>query len=474
MRTASLLAALRSVMARTVSKNAWNEARGQEGSCLDRRRFLAIAGFAVGLMPLAAAAQTTEPLLPLPAAPIGPQAPAEPGQPTYAGQTVAQRSRPDYDPIGMRFGDFFWFPHGEIDELYNSNIFATQSPTSDFITVLQPGFDLLSSLPRNAINLHAGAAAQFYASNPTQNTATGFVSTDGRLDVDSQSGFLGNAQVAHLYTPRTSPNSPGNAAEPVTYNNYSAGLGYQQSGLRLGYEADLGVQATQYNAVPLIGGGILPQSSGDTIIPQAALRVSYEFIPDYRAYVRVSGSFYDYPKTPLSGINFDSTVYRADFGLQILPRHLIYGEVYVGYLGQTFQTSSLGSVSTADAGGRLVWNVTPLTTLNFNGIRTFQTTNPTISGVGSGYLQSVVTASVDHELRHNILLNASAGYENDSYQGISRNDNIFSAVAGVRYLLNRNLYLGGFYSYQQRTSSGSAAGTPYSQNIVMLRIGAQF
>src|SRR5262249_53382819 len=159
------------------------------------------------------------------------------------------------DPIGMRVGDFFWFPHGEIDEVYNSNIFALQTPTSDFITVLQPGFDLLSSLPRNAINLHAGAAAGFYARNPTQNIATGFVSTDGRLDVDAQSGFFGNAEAAHLYTPRTSPNSPGNAAEPQTYNNYAGAFGYRRSGLRLGYEIDLAVLAAQYNPVPLTGGG---------------------------------------------------------------------------------------------------------------------------------------------------------------------------------------------------------------------------
>jgi hypothetical protein len=460
-------AALRSPIAR-------DRAGRQTGWRRERRRAGAVAGLIVGLVPLAAAAQSTEPLLPLPVAPTGPQAPAAPGQPTYAGQTVISRARPEYDPIGMQVGDFFWFPHAEVDEVYNSNIFAVQSPTSDFITVLQPGFDLLSSFPRNALNLHAGAAAGFYARDPTQNTATGFVSADGRLDVTAQSGFFGNAQVAHLYTPRTSANSPGNAAEPVTYNQYTAGFGYQQSGRRIGYEVDLGVQATQYNAVPLIGGGISPQDPGNTIIPQAALRVSYEFIPDYLAYVRASGSLYEYPIAPLNGTNFNSTVYRIDTGLQILPRHLLYGEIYFGYLTQSFQNSSFSSTSGADAGGRVVWNVTPLTTLNFNGVRTFQTTNPTTFGTGAGYLQSVVTASVDHELRHNLLLNAAGGYENDTYQGISRNDNVFSAGASLRYLVNRNLFLAGSYSYQKRSSTGSAAGIPYSQSIVMLRLGTQF
>jgi len=444
------------------------------GGAAPRAWLGAAVGAAFSLLAADAAAQTTEPLLPVPAAPAGPQAPAAPGQqPILAGQTVTARPRPDFDPIGLRLGDFFWFPRGEIDEEYNSNIFATQSPVHDWITVLQPGFDLLSSLPRNAINLHAGAATQFYAGNPSQNTATGFVATDGRLDVDAHSGFFGNASAAHSYTPRSSPNSPGNAAEPVTYNTYSGAVGYAATGLRVGYEADLAVAATQYNAVPLIGGGISPQSSSDTVTPQAALRLSYEFIPDYLGYVRASGTVYDYTHPLPGGVNFDSTVYRIIAGLQVLPRHLIYGEVYAGYLTDRFESSAIGSTSVPDFGGRLTWNVTRLTTANFNVVRTFQTTNPT-SGTGAGYLDTAVTASIDHELRYNVLLNAGVGFENDLYQGISRTDDTFSAGASVRWLVSRNLYLGGAYTYQQRASSGTAAGTPFSQSIVMLRLGTQF
>jgi hypothetical protein len=437
----------------------------------------AALGILLGFLPLAATAQTTEPLSPVPAVPSGPQLPLAPGQqPSYAGETVTSRPRPDFEPLGVPVGNFFWFPRGEVDEDFNSNIFATQSPTSDWITVLQPGFDLLQNSPPElpAINLHASAAALFYAKNPSQNAATGLFSLDGRLPVDANSGFYGNAQFAHSYIPRTSPNSPGNAAQPVTYNQYTASAGYAQTGLRLGYEADLAMQDTQYNAVPLFGGGLLPQSAGDTITPQASLRVSYEFVPDYLGYIRASGTVFDYTHPSLTGINFNSTVYRVDAGLQILPRHLIYGEIYAGYLIQVFNSSALASTSAPDFGGRLIWNVTNLTTFSFNGLRTFETTNPATSGIGAGYLASSVTASVDHELRYDLLLNANAGYENDSYQGISRNDNAFTAGASLRYLMSRNLYLGGSYTYQQRTSSGSAAGIPYSQSIVMLQLSTQF
>jgi len=422
-------------------------------------------------LPFGAIAQITEPLLPITTPPSGPQAQAALGQPTYPGQTVTQRPRAEYNPIGVRLGDFFWFPRTELDETYNSNIFATPSATSDFITVLQPGFDLLSSFPRNALNLHAGATSQFYAEHSAQNTQDGSAAVDGRLDVTEGSWFYGGAQAAHTHYPRTSPNSPGNAAEPVTYNTYAANAGYTQDRLRLVYRADAAVQYVQYNSVPLIGGGILPQSSNDVTISQTALRVGYEFVPTYQGYIRFSGNLRDYDHTQPGDVRFNSTGYRIDVGLEIFPRHVLYGDVYAGYLNQSYHVSSLGSIAAPDAGGRLVWNVTPLTTATLTGLRTVVQTNPSI-GNGVGYLASTVVGNIDHELLRNLLLNANASYENDTYQGTARTDNVFTAGAGIKYLVNRNLFLGGTYSYQQRNSS--ASGSSYTQNIVMLRLGTQF
>jgi hypothetical protein len=425
------------------------------------------------LSPLAAKGQTTEPLLPVPPVPSGPQAPAAPGQPTYPSQTVTQRPRPELDPLGVHFGDFFWFPRAELDESYNSNIFAIQGPTiSDFITVLQPSFDLLSSLPQNSVNLHGGAVSQFYAGHTAQNTQDGFISADGRLDMDAASSLYVGAQAAHLHVPRTSTNSPGDAAQPVTYWVYTANAGYRQTGLRVGYQADIAVQNTQYNAVPAVGGGILPQSPSDTTISQAAMRGSYELVPDYLGYIRVAGNLTDYPHTVPGEVRLNSTGYRADLGLQILPRHIISGEIYAGYLSQIYDVSGLGSISGFDAGGRLVYNVTRLTTATFTGLRTVIPSNPTIGTTGTSYLATTVAANVDHELLRNLLLNARVGYENDSYLGISRTDNISNVGAGFKYLLNRNLYLGGSYGYQQRNST--APGSSYKQSVFMMRLSTQF
>jgi hypothetical protein len=429
----------------------------------------------VALLPLRAVAQVTEPLQPY-AAPINlPQLPAPGERPIFPGQTVTSRPRPEFDPIGLRFGDFFWFPRAELDEFYNSNIFATTtSPTYDLITGVQPSFDLISNFPRNALNLHGSSSLQIYADHPAQNTQDGVVNVDGRLDVTAGSSLYGNASAAHEHISYGSPNSPGSIAQPVTYWDYTARAGYVQGLRRFSLQVDVGVEAAQYNAAPLVGGGVLPQSFQDTTISQAALRTGYELVPDYVGWIRVGGSLYNY----WHATHNNSTTYRVDVGLQILPRHIIYGEAYAGYLIQNFAQSGLGSTSAPDYGGRLVWNVTRLTTLTLNGLRAFYTGTPTVGGAivpgsaGNGYLASTIVANADHELLRNLLLNVNASFENDSFQGITRTDNVFGAGAGVRYLVNRNLFLGGFFSYYQRSST--AARASFTQNILMLRVGTQF
>jgi hypothetical protein len=443
-----------------------------------------LAGFCllmIGLLPVSGVAQITQPLLPYAAAPSAPQLPAAaPGeQPTYAGETVISRPRPEFNPIGLRTGDFFWFPRAELDESYNSNIFATStSPTYDLITALQPSFDILSIFPRNSLNFHGNSLVQVYADHPAQNTQDGTISADGRLDVTAGSSFYGIAQVAHQHISYGSPNSPGNIAQPVTFWDYLARAGYAQGGRRLSFGIDVGVAAAQYNAAPLVGGGVSPQASQDSTISDAAVRASYEIIPDYLGYVRLGGSLYDYWHTVPGGTRPNSSIYRVDVGLQILPRHIIYGSVYAGYLVQNFDQSGLGSTSAPDYGGQLVWNVTQLTTLTFNGLRVFNTGTPSsgtmfIPGpAGNGYLVTTLTANADHELLRNLLLNFNVGYENDSFQGITRTDNVYDASVGFRYLVNRNLFLGATYSYYQRSSN--FPGASFTQNLLMLRAGTQF
>src|SRR5262249_22445570 len=150
-----------------------------------------------------------------------------------------------------------------------------------------------------------------------QNTQNGTVLVDGRYDVTANSGFVASAQAAHLNIPRTSSNSPGNAAEPVTYNDYRATAGYNQTALKVGYEVDFAVESTMYNATTAVGGGPLPQSSQNLLVSEGVTRLSYELVPDYLGYLRFAADWYAYPHIVPGGMRFNSSIYRTDIGLQI-------------------------------------------------------------------------------------------------------------------------------------------------------------
>ena len=436
-----------------------------------------------GLLPLVASAQITEPLLPLIpggavfTAPTAPQTAVTEGEAGgYPGETVTSRYRPEFSASGVRFGDFYWFPTAELDESYNSNIFATTTaPSSDLITTLAPNFALTSIFPRGALSLSGGATLQEYAAHPAQNTQSGTFSVNGVYPVTAGGTISGNAQVSHPYIAYGSPTSPINIAEPVTYWAYTASTGYQQSGRRISYGVNLAVNAALYNAAPLVGGGVSPQSSQNAIIPDVSVNAGYEIAPDYEGFVRIDGSRYSYLRA--TGASF--TTYSANFGLRISPRHLIYGNVYAGYLFENSGQSTIGS-SFPDYGGELVWTVTTLTTLTFDGVRTFYTGTPSNGSItaistgpaGNGYLSSTVGARADHELLRNLLLTFNATYEDDSFLGITRTDHVLTAGTGLTYLVNRYLFLGGSFSYYQRNSTVS--GVSFSQNILMLRLGTQF
>ncbi len=422
----------------------------------------------LSLLPLDAFAQITESLLPYPVAPRTPQQ-----QPSA------------FAPIGLRVGDFFWFPRAELDEAYNSNIFATSTrPSSDLITALTTSFDLQSNFSSNSLNAHGVSLLQAYADHSAQNTQDGAISADGTLDVTAGSQLYGTAQVAHQHIAYGSPNSPGSIAEPVTYWEYVATAGYVQGGRRFSYNVDVGVTSAQYNAAQLVGGGVLPQSSQDATASSAAVTGRYEIIPDYLGYGRVGASLFDYWHTVPGETRPNFTTYRVDVGLQILPRnHIIYGDAYVGYLVQNFAQSSLGSTSTPDFGGDLTWSITPLTTLTFTGLTTFNTGTGAFTGLttagtsiptaGNSYLSRVFSAGVNHQLLPNLQLGLTGTYINNTFQGISRGaDNVFIVNATVRYQVNRNLYLGGDIYYAQQSSM--AAGASFSQNIFTLRAGTQF
>jgi hypothetical protein len=447
------------------------------------RTAASLIGLGVALAPAPVLAQVfTDPLVPVPAIPLSPAIPGAPGAPAdqflTRGVSVVGRPRPEYDPLGVHFGDFFFFPRIELDEAYNDNIFATQTgKTSAFITTLAPSFDLRSSLPQNAVNLSAGGAFIRYASHSTLNSDNGYVDGNGKLDFDNTHYFDGDLRAERSHIDLGEPEVPGNAASPLFYTAYSALVGFHQYRLRIGYDATASVRREEYDAIQLIGGGFTPESQLNHFAYEFALRPYYEFSPGYQAYIRAAFNRRDYDHAQGNGVPIlNSNGYRIDAGARVDLTGVTYVEGFIGYVAQDYQASTFGQIGGVDFGANAVWNVTQVTSLSLKAGRTVEDINTAVlGGVANspGFLETSAVLGIDHELLRNLLLHGSLNYTNDAFENITRVDNIYGATAGVKYLLNRHFYLGANYTYQRVNSSGQSAMTPFSQNIFLVRLSTQ-
>lgn len=442
-----------------------------------------VAVTAVAALPMAARAQLTEPLVPVPRVPVANNVPSAQPVPLDRGQTVVDRARPEVDALGLHVGPFFVYPRFEVDGAFNDNIFATSSgTTSDFITILAPSVDVRSDFGRHSLNFTGGLAQSLYASHSALNSTDAFLGGDGRLDIDGAHNLHGSLRAERLHEdPGSTPNIPGNAAEPVHYTQYTGTAGVAQTVLRIGYSADLTARRQEFQSVPAIGGGTIFNSAQDNWSYEAVLRGSYEFVPNYQAYVRGAFNIRDYDHAFGFGIPIlDSHGFRIDVGARIDLTGITFIEAYVGYLEQDYRAHQFGSISGVDVGGRLVWNPTQLTSVTLKAARTVQDANnaalvgPTGAFLNSpGYLESTVGVSVDHELLRNLLLNGNAAFVVDDFQGIDRSDNYFQFGVGAKYLVNRYFYVGPSYVFQHRDSSGGSAINQFTRNVVLLRVSTQ-
>jgi hypothetical protein len=91
----------------------------------------------------------------------------------------------------------------------------------------------------------------------------------------------------------------------------------------------------------------------------------------------------------------------------------------------------------------------------------------------AGYVDSGGSVEIDHELRYNVILSGMFSYNNDSYQGVDRNDERWTAGLGAKYLLTREIGVGLNFEHDSQVSTGAARFINFDINRVMLNLVLQ-
>ena len=195
-------------------------------------------------------------------------------------------------------------------------------------------------------------------------------------------------------------------------------------------------------------------------------QAGYEFSPGYIGFVRGSYNTRNYD-LKVDNANFarDSNGFEINGGAQFEVTRLLVGQLYAGYLEQTFDDLRFAKAAGAAFGGALQWYPTETTTVRFNSQRSVEET--TIFGASS-YTTSHLGIGVDHELLRNVILSADAIYDNNHYNSTPRTDRFWGLSFGAAYLMNRNLQFNVGYVLAHRDSSITGLG--FVNNIVRIGI----
>jgi len=386
---------------------------------------------------------------------------------------VLDRPRPEYDALGMPVSTFLMYPRLNVVTGYNDNIFAQNTGTqgSGFVQ-LQPSVAFRSQWSQHELDLLTHASINRYFDHGTEDTDDYGASLNGRLDVLASTKLTAGGSYDLETEPRESETSLRNTINPVQFGLWTA----QFSGSHQFNRLQISLNGTwdSFNYLdgrdPLTGAVVDEhyrnvQDFGET------LRGDYALSPDTAIFISGNLNQHIYSVVPpLVPSNFGSHGYEMLGGVNFQITSLLTGEVGIGYYQQNYPHLLNQDANGFAVHGTMQWFPTELTTVTLKVNRFIQDSAIVTS---AGYVDTGGSFEVDHELRYNVILSGIFSYNHDSYQGIDRTDERWTAGLGAKYLFTREVGLGLNFNHDSQVSSGANRFINFDINRVMLNLVLQ-
>lgn len=392
------------------------------------------------------------------------------------GDTVADRERPDFDPLGARVGSFVVLPRVRLNGELNDNIFSTDTnERGDFISTVSPNLVVQSDWANHMLRFQGGADIGRFVDNDAEDFEDYEFNGNGRVDVTRRTRLRAGAGYRMEHEDRSSPDDV-NGVEPTIFGVLSGNIEGSQTFNRVTVALGGAFDQFDFDDVGTAGGATINNDDRDRNIVEGSVQVSYEVAPQYDAFLRGVYNVRDYDAAvDDNGINRDSDGYEVVAGVSLDFGGITFGDFFAGYQSQNFDDPLLNTASGPVVGADITWNVTPLTTVvgSISRVVRESTTRDAMTGTfASGRFFTTAGVSADHELMRNVLLGADVSVSQDDFEGISRKDEIYRAGVNARYLINRYANIGGVYRFRMRSSDVGSA--EFTENVFLLRLQVQY
>lgn len=387
-----------------------------------------------------------------------------------ATQPAYQLARPAYDPIGIRLGNFMLFPAASENAVFDDNIFASeQRLASDFISTSTEQLTITSQTAPYDLRLHFLASQELYAQHSSNNGYIWDADTTVRAGITRDAYLQFEGAIAEQPLARGTAEA-GEDPKRAIFNRGDISATYGQTIGAVG------------NRLQFVLRDIAYVSEGDRSRSGTRFtyrdRLSYDIAPN--ASLFLEGSFAQQQWKERSVFrNFNLLTGVA--GVSVELPGMLEAEISLGAVQQTYRDSAFKDLVTPVATERLIWNVTPLTSIILTADRAVFGTETFPSGAvlppQRNSLQITTSdLGVQHEFIHNLLGEVRFGYERDHFDFNGLTDRTFVLRGDVRYLINRFLEADLEYVWRKRIANLPADRTfnsgPFSENVVSLTLKA--
>ena len=367
---------------------------------------------------------------------------------------VLDRWRPEYEARGIPVGPFTVKPLLRSSAGYSSNVTGSnEQPRDDAIFTVAP--EVFANIDDADVNMSLGAGAEFrrFLRSKERNQDGYFVASALRYSVLQDWKLLGGADLRRTYEQNVSTGVPADAIEPVPITSAHAQLGvqWQVGRVRLTILGDF--LRLDYGDVRLQNGGVSDQSYRDRTEWLGGGRVAYEFSPETSVFLEMDAKKVDYVEAEFAGQdNRDATQLRVLGGANLDVGALVRGRFAVGYSSRNYRSPLYDSLNGFVADARLQFFPSQISTVTLSGRRLIGESAILSS---PGYFGTTLKLALDHEVRRNLLLNASAEYAGERYSLSDRRDKAAVASGGGRYTLSPGVGFGLQLTYTHRRSAGA-------------------
>lgn len=392
------------------------------------------------------------------------------------GERPVETYPQDYKPLGIRAGSFMLHPGVQLAAQWTDNVFyANQDLSSDVIFHIRPYIRAQSTWSRHSLNISLAADFARYADFSERDYEDYFFGITGQVDVKNRSYFSYSADYMDLHEGLNNRTSE-QGVEPTRYNMYGGSVGYDHTFNRLSLGATYAINYLSFDNVIGGDGGIIDNEDRNRSDNNIGLRASYQFQTDKAAYVNYSFGSVDYDQQfDRNGYDRTGSYYSVGGGLSFSITGKLNGNIGAVYSDRGYDDPRLPNTSGWGGSAGLQWTPTHLTSI-YGSIAT--SAQETTDSNSSGFLGTVYSLRVDHELKRFVQVNGFVSYRTNDYQTIDTtlsntrtNDNVTRAGVGANWFINRHMYLNGSYAWESLDSN--LPGDDYTSKTFWLMFGME-